>query len=314
MHWASNEGAHAAMKFYLHDGTGDLLTVISAIHTKIQGDIHEIRAEQAMSEISKPGELRFNHLFDDVINHATVYALKKESAQYEKLYATTDEAPLSSCSRFFTSAMGLPCAHALELLMTRRQKISLRLIHPHWWYYRSGVRPTKQEATAATAPTPGTLLAIQEPARIPQGLGRPKKADKFTKRLPSAFELTHSKQLTSQAKTAASTAPPAPSALSATAYPRSVAPGSTASPPSAPKIKAPPSVASTPTTASTQKRKTRGPDKKPRAKRAKKTQEVEAAAGVNTELVGVERTMAAESGLAVVREAAVDADIEADEW
>ena len=39
---STNEGAHAILKKYLQNGVGDLLTVISACHTKIQGETQEI--------------------------------------------------------------------------------------------------------------------------------------------------------------------------------------------------------------------------------------------------------------------------------
>ena len=65
------------MKSYLMDRTGDLLTVVSAIHTKIQGDIHEIRGDMAKTYSAKPGILLKNRLFSDIIDRVTIYGLKK---------------------------------------------------------------------------------------------------------------------------------------------------------------------------------------------------------------------------------------------
>ena len=43
----ANEGAHARLKEYLIDSSGDLLTVLSKAHTKIQNDVHKTKAAMA---------------------------------------------------------------------------------------------------------------------------------------------------------------------------------------------------------------------------------------------------------------------------
>ena len=295
---SSNEGAHAAIKSYLLDCTGDLLTVVSAIHTKIQADIHEIQAGMAKTYSSKPGSFQRIHLLDDIIDLVTVYGLKKVEQQYNKLQAATEEAPLGRCTHYFTKEMGLPCAHVLQLLIQRKQKINLTIIHPHWWYFRSGTRPTHAQAVVAAAPTPGTLLAMQEPARIRQGRGRPKRDDKSTQRLPSAFELTQGRRLTSRAAPVASAPPPPPPAPSR-AVPSPQEPAE-----AAPDLQEP-----APTAPVTAKKRTRGPDKQPRKRRTQveKNKEVEVAAGARD-------TMVKQRELAAARERAVDRDVATDNW
>ena len=286
---SSNEGAHAAMKSYLADRTGDLLTVITAIHTKIQGDVHEIQAERAKTYSSKPEYLLKNTLFDDVINRVTVHGLKKIHKQYIKLKSATEDSPLGRCSHYFTKEMGLPCAHTLQLLISRNQKVSMSIVHSHWWYFRFGVRQPHQEAVAATAPTPGTLLAMKEPARIRQGRDRPKTDDRTTRRLPSAFELTRGRNLNTRP---------------------TIAPPPTA--PTAPAVSPAPSTAA-PTAPATAQKRTRGSDKQPRKKRAptQKGKTVEAVAGVEAE---VDDMMTKQRELGAAREAAVDDDVAAGRW
>ena len=60
---STNEGAHAILKKYLQDRTGNLLTVISAAHTKIQSEIHEIQGVIAKDYNRKPEYLRRLNIF-----------------------------------------------------------------------------------------------------------------------------------------------------------------------------------------------------------------------------------------------------------
>ena len=239
----------------------------------------------------KPDNLKQNHFFDDVIDKVTLYTLRKVNQQYIKAFAVTREPP-ASCTGYYKLNMGLPCLHIIREMHARGEKLALGDIHPHWYYFRSGDR-TKEPKIR---PTPSALMTIQEPAVIKQGRGRPKRDNNSTKRLPSQFKLTQSRQIADRASTSTipppSTAPPPPSL-----------------PPTLPPSKHNASSTVAMTGTAPGKKRVRGPDKQPRGK---KTQAEKGRAGETT--AGTKDAMARQRGLELMREAAVDCDMEEGNW
>ena len=286
---STNEDAYVILKKYLQDRTGDLLIVISAAHTKIQGEIHEIRGNMAKDFDRKPDDIKQNPFFNNVIDKVTLYALRKINQQYAKALIVTREPP-SSCTGYYKLNMGLPYSYIIREMHTHGEKLALRDVHPHWYYFRSGNRATEPKIR----PTPSALITIREPAVIKQGRGRPKRDDNSTKRLPSQFELTRGRQVSDRASTSTI---PAPSSISLTLPP----PAQTTS-----------SLTAVTGTAPAKKR-VRGPDKQPRRK---KTQ-TEKGKGENTAVEtvkGAKDAVARQRGLEALREALVDKDIENGDW
>ena len=286
---STNEGAPAILKKYLQDRTGDLLTVISAAHTKIQGEIHEVRGDMAKDFDRKPDDMKQNPFFDNIIDKVTLYALRKVNQQYAKALTVTREPP-PSCTGYYKLNMGLPCSHTIREMHAHGEKLALRDVHPHWYYFRSGDRATEPKIR----PTPSALMTIREPAVIKQGRGRPKRDDNSTKRLPSQFELTRGRQVSDRASTLTISAPsPIPLTLPPPTQTTSSLTAVTGTAPA--------------------KKRVRGPDKQ---LRRKKTQ-TEKGKGRNTAVEtvkGAKDAVARQRGLEALREALVDKDIENGDW
>ena len=94
------------------------------------------------------------------------------------------------CTGCYKLNPGLTCAHKIKRMLEYGEKIALRDIHLHWYYFRTGARPIR-----LNQPMPSALMQIHEPATVKQGRRRSKQDDNSTRRLPLHFELLCRKQL-----------------------------------------------------------------------------------------------------------------------
>ena len=123
---STNKGAHAVLKDYLQDGTCDLLTVVSAAHTKIQNEVYNIRANLAQSFNRKRQYIRQVELFDDIIDHITSEALSKIYVQYTKVAnakVTLTGPSLSPCTGYY----GINMASLAHTLSNNSSSLNRRL-------------------------------------------------------------------------------------------------------------------------------------------------------------------------------------------
>ncbi|CAG8663420.1 765_t:CDS:2, partial [Ambispora gerdemannii] len=85
-----------------------------------------------------------NLLYVNIRDKVSTFALKKVNEQYQKANRATTQEPLLSCTRSFSSTMGLPCAHDIQRL-GNRQSLMLDDIHEHWWIQERSPIPQYEE-------------------------------------------------------------------------------------------------------------------------------------------------------------------------
>jgi len=213
---SSNEGAHAVLKRFLNDRTGNLLTVCKATHDHITLQARRIEQKLAYSHHANYTDLR-HVLLRPLRQFATPEALRLINKQIH----TLEKGTLRSCTGLFEQQMGLPCAHTIKARVEFKHGLEDD-IHDHWKYFRAGSR-TQSLKKQQTLPT--HLMSIIEPATIVRTRGRPRKGqedpaiakDKSTTRWPSHWELNRGREVNTRLPTVARPPASAPASTSASA-------------------------------------------------------------------------------------------------
>ncbi|KAL2885279.1 mutator-like element transposase [Ceratocystis lukuohia] len=126
------EGIHWLIKSHLGMSSRfDLFDACQAIKRTILAQIKELRQMQASQKMRVPLDIPVA-LFEAVHGWVSHQALRKVQEQQQLLGK-----PLKACTRSFTSSLGLPCAHTLQLLQETNQNLSLQYFHPHWHLKRN---------------------------------------------------------------------------------------------------------------------------------------------------------------------------------
>ena len=171
---SANEGAHAQLKEYLLNSSGDLLIVVGKAHIKIQNEIYELKAVIACEFIQKPAYILNNPLFSEIINRVTVVALKLIYAQWVKNCDFPNG--ITVCTGFYERNMGLPCSYKLSTLLTNQRRIQISNVHSHWWFFRSGDRHSPQQIDLLSAHLrQGALWRQENPCGSHRDVGGPRR-------------------------------------------------------------------------------------------------------------------------------------------
>ncbi|CAB4394027.1 unnamed protein product [Rhizophagus irregularis] len=126
------EGAHSALKASLQVSTGDLYRVQTAITLMVTNQKKEINSMVSSDCIYLPIFAHNNPLYANIKGKISIFALKKINEQYQKVTHATAKEPLLPCTGFYSTTMGLPCAHNIQQL-DNNQGLILDNIHKHWW-------------------------------------------------------------------------------------------------------------------------------------------------------------------------------------
>ena len=125
------EGIHELIKIHLKASQLDLLEAWRAIKLALLNQLAELQANQAKQQIRTPIELS-GSLYGNIRGWVSHEALRKVEEQRKRLLQ--DELP--SCTRVFTTSLGLPCAHTLKTLLQQDQPLQLHHFHAHWHLQR----------------------------------------------------------------------------------------------------------------------------------------------------------------------------------
>ncbi len=133
-------------------------------------------------------------IFRDLYTKVSPHALKEMVPQYEKVINHT----MKPCTKYFTTTMGLPCAHVMERRMAEGAGVLLlEDIHSHWRIDKPDPNPEAEDEHVDENIT--ELLRVNEPAVVkpagrPPGAKNKKKRTRVqafedsTQREPSEFE------------------------------------------------------------------------------------------------------------------------------
>ena len=150
------EGAHAKLKRYLKVSNGNLRQVKNKICLAIENEFQEIKTQLQSEKLRIPQRYNiifFNfgidtthmsifmyikyiyfsfHMynisyFKNILNHVSMFALKKLHSQYEKANLGTAN---HVCTGSFLATMGLPCAHKMNF--EKEKCLQIHHIHPQW--------------------------------------------------------------------------------------------------------------------------------------------------------------------------------------
>ena len=99
------EGGHTVLKSKLGISTGDLLTVVTNIDSLLRNQHQEYIKNNTPMILKGPNTM----IYRDLTPYVTPFALLKIHEQSDK------SQPLSPYTHQFTSTMGLPCAHRIEV-------------------------------------------------------------------------------------------------------------------------------------------------------------------------------------------------------
>ena len=180
---------------------GDLENVVQAIDTMLINERHTYNIKHGEAKMRLPQHLK-KPIFRDLYTKVSPFALKEMLPQYLKVI----NHHMKPCTRYFTTTMGLPCAHVMEQRMLEAAGVlKLEDIHSHWRLDKENddTRSNTINENANVSDEDGAnteLLLINEPA-IAKPLGRPpgaknKKRTRYeafedsTQREPSGFERT----------------------------------------------------------------------------------------------------------------------------
>lgn len=101
---STNEGAHAVLKTYPVDRTGDMLTVCTAVHEKIMNDYNNITACIAQEYNEWPNRLRNIELLKPLFGQVALLCIGAVAKQIER---TESSDPLPPCTGVHEKALGV---------------------------------------------------------------------------------------------------------------------------------------------------------------------------------------------------------------
>ncbi|CAG8700419.1 5016_t:CDS:2, partial [Cetraspora pellucida] len=214
LEWNKVEGVHATIKTYLCILAGDLRDVCIKISLAVKNQKKEIDTMAASEKICFPIFAQNNSLYENIKGKVSTFALKKMEEQYQKIIQES----LPLCTGSFSSTMGLPYAHKIQLL-ENHQGLTLDDFHKHWWIQNCSLIlpikgnnelqpflqalqerykewPEHQQATAREKLNSiiNTSTTVLQNPQVVRTRGRPpgssnRRTDNSTRRDPSGFEL-----------------------------------------------------------------------------------------------------------------------------
>ena len=168
------ESSNSRLKRALQSSTGDLMTVIHTVETVIMNQYRNYQTDMEVAKVRVPLQCQQN-VFRDLIPWVTPFALTQICEQWNRIRSLQEGQLLPLCTRKFTTTVGLPCAHTIQLrlleLPNRSGAIRLGDIHDHWLFERPHVpRGLLPPQIPSIHPPPDSLLLIQNPpAARPRG-------------------------------------------------------------------------------------------------------------------------------------------------
>lgn len=108
------EGGYTVLKSKLGISTGDLLTVVISIDSLLRNQHQEFVIARGEAKNNTPMILKGANtmMYRDLTPYIALFALLRVHKQYNCL---KDTQPLPPCTQKFTTIMGLPCAHRIEV-------------------------------------------------------------------------------------------------------------------------------------------------------------------------------------------------------
>ncbi len=124
------ESAHSMLKTALNCAQGDFITVVDAIHRTVTHQIHEVKGHLEMARYKSPHPGPLAWLFSRVIDVVSVPCFNLLQGLYKKVAANQYDVLCND--KWFTTSLGIPCAHDIADCLLTQTPIMPGQIHPFW--------------------------------------------------------------------------------------------------------------------------------------------------------------------------------------
>jgi hypothetical protein len=131
------ESAHALIKRFLENSTGDLLTTWLGIKKAVVHQINQIRGQAAILHTKVPLHVD-RQVYNQVYGLVTILALRL----VEKQRIVMMSLPPQPCTGTFTTTMGLPCIHRYNQAKESNTGLTIDDFHQHWYWIQPKKKPT----------------------------------------------------------------------------------------------------------------------------------------------------------------------------
>ena len=184
------ESNNGKLKRHLHAcSTGNLHAVVDSISVLLKNEYSQYLIEHNEAKMRLASNVRNIIPFRDLFTKVSPFALEAMRKQYNLVR----NHQMKPCTGYFTTTMGLPCAHKIEACMNREPcLLKLEDIHSHW--YLKEIATGGDDEGINEAPNLDDLLQINEPAKVkppgrpPGSRNKRRRQKEDTRRDPSGFE------------------------------------------------------------------------------------------------------------------------------
>ncbi|CAG8719240.1 6018_t:CDS:1, partial [Cetraspora pellucida] len=112
--------------------TGDLESVYHKIILQVEIQAREIHAMISSERIRIQHIYRIT-LFEPLLCHISIFALKKTYDELIKTSNATLDSPLKPCTGTLRFTMRIPCSHVIREHLKTGQTLQKVDFHEHWW-------------------------------------------------------------------------------------------------------------------------------------------------------------------------------------
>ena len=125
------EGAHAILKRWLEVSTGDLYIIYGKIKLMLEYQNSEFQKKLTYQKSKIITETNLP-ICEKIITKVSHFAATEISKQYKIFMSADAENGLGECTDNIRSIMGLPCAHEIKVIVSKKLKFNINDIHPQW--------------------------------------------------------------------------------------------------------------------------------------------------------------------------------------
>ena len=184
------ESNNGKLKRHLHScSIGNLHAVVDSISVLLKNEYSQYLIKHNEAKMRLASNIRNIAPFRDLFAKISPFALEEMRKQYN-LVRNHEMRP---CTRYFTTTMGLPCAHKIEACMNQEPcLLKLEDIHSHWRLKKIG--SVGNDEGNGEGPNLDDLLRVNEPAKVkppgrpPGSRNKRRRQQENTRRDPSGFE------------------------------------------------------------------------------------------------------------------------------
>jgi hypothetical protein len=121
------ESAHAYLKTFVTNSTGDLLSVFNSLSNAIDHQIRSVHESVARDTIKTL--VRVPKCFTLLLGKISSFALTECITQYDRLNKLD---PTEACSNTYTEGVGIPCSHRIAQTLEDGRQLTPEDFHLQW--------------------------------------------------------------------------------------------------------------------------------------------------------------------------------------